>query len=362
MDKPSKTFSKAGFYLILVFTFFAPFSPVIAQFAAVLAFGLWIIEQLIFRNTDWIQEEMFLPIAGFIGFTLLSYFIARLGASETSIHYTGYLAIFYFVVQRFVSFSEKRKMIIWSFIAGAFISSAVGVIMRFSGPTGITFIDSGSQKISYYILIVFAMLLGFYSESKILKEKLFYGLITMPLVIFAIISFDIHVILILLLLLAFIGIFKDHSAFLPFLFYSILIFSGFLVIDPVFSVSEAGNILKSTVVNFGDNLIAAKNISFFGLTDAVNIARIESRTDSFFLRLLITSGPPALLLFSWILTRQLKGDLVKIRKTTYIEMKSFHLGIALTIAAFIMLSLFGSIFHSSSAILVFWMILGMSEA
>ncbi len=362
MDKPSKTFSRAGFYLILLFTFFASVSPAIAHIAAVLAFALWVVEQLIFRNTDWVRDEMFFPVAGFIIITLLAFIVSRVNSSATVLPYTGYLAIFYFVVQRFVSFSEKRKMIIWTFIAGVLLSSAIDSVMRFSS-AGLerSLVNPASQKISFYILIVFAMILAFYAEGRNPKEKLFFGLISLPLAAIAVLSLNSYVILILLFLFIIIGVFKDRSVFLLLGANLVLFFSGIFEIGSGISLPEIVNVLKAPIREFIVYGQTIENISFFGAIDGLNIAKIGFGPDSFFIKLLAAFGPPALLFFLWILFKQFRSDLVKFRKTLFREMKAFHLGVVLAIVSFVMLSLFGSIFESSSAVLVFWMILGMSE-
>ncbi len=362
MDKPSKTFSRAGFYLILLFSFFAAVSPAIAHIVAISAFALWIVEQLIFRNTDWVRDQMFFPIAGFILFALLASIVARLTSSESILPYTGYLAIFYFVVQRFVSFSEKRKMIIWTFIAGVILSSAVDAIIRFSqAELERSMVNPASQKISFFILIVFALILAFYSEGKNLKEKLFFGLLSLPLIAVAILSLNIHVILILSIFLIIIGAVKDRTALLPLGILIVVFFFGIFDGAPGFSLPEIINVLKSPVGEIFENNRMIEDVSFFGIVGGWSTGGLESRPDSFFIRLLASSGPPAVLLFLWIMVKQFRSDFVKFRKIAFRETKAFHLGIVLAIASFVLLSLFGSIFESSSAILIFWMILGMSE-
>ncbi|UCE67877.1 MAG: hypothetical protein JSU85_07690 [Candidatus Zixiibacteriota bacterium] len=362
MDKPSKTFSRAGFYLILLFTFFASISPAIAHIAAFLAFALWVVEQLIFRNTDWIQEEMFFPVAGFIIITLMALIVFRVNSSETVLPYTGYLAIFYFVVQRFVSFSEKRKMIIWTFIAGVVLSSAIDAVMRFFD-AGLekSMLNPASQETSFYILIVFAMILAFYAEGKNPKEKLFFGLISLPLAAIAILTLNIYVILILLFLFLIISLFKDRSAFLLLGAIFVLFFSGILDIGPGISLPEIINVIKAPIREFIESGRTIEKIAFFGAIDGWNTAKTGVAPDSFFIKLLAASGPPALLFFLWILFKQARSDFVKFRKILFREMKAFHLGVALAIVSFAILCLFGSIFESSAAVLVFWMILGMSE-
>lgn len=362
MDRPSKTFSKAGFYLIILFTFFVPLSPAIAHLAAVLAFALWIIEQVIFRNTDWVQEEMFYPIAGFAFFTLLGSIVGRIDSSAAILPYTGYLAVFYFVVHRFVSLSEKRKMIVWTFIAGVVLSAGIDIIIRFS-VSGLerSIIDPASEKISFFIMIAFSMILAFYAEGRNLKEKLFFGLISVPLAVIAIMTFNIYVILSLLFLALLVGLLKDRAALIPLAIFGGLIFAGILNVGQELSPVETINIAKSPLRDIIENSGNLANISFFGLNTGPEIAEAGRYANSFFIKLLMSSGPPAFLIFIWILFKQLRSDLVKFRKITFREMKAFHLGIILTIGSFVLLSLGGSVFDSSSAVLVFWMVLGMSD-
>jgi hypothetical protein len=362
MDRPSKTFSKAGFYLIILFTFFVPLSPAISSLAAILAFALWILEQVIFRNTDWIQEEMFYPVAGFAFFTLLSFLVTRIYSSVTILPYTGYLAVFYFVVHRFVSLSEKRKMIIWTFIAGVVLSSAIDIVMRFS-LSGLerSVIDPASGKISFFIMVVFSLILAFYAEGRNLKEKLFFGLISVPLAAMAIMTFNLYVILSLLFLALLIGILKDRTALVPVAIFIAIYFSGIFNGGQEISAAGVFNIAKSPIKDIIENSVNLANISFFGMKSGSEIIEAGRFTDSFFIKLLLGAGPPAFFLFIWILFKQFRSELVKFRKITFREMKAFHLGIILAVGSFILLSLEGSVFDSSSAVLVFWMILGMSE-
>jgi hypothetical protein len=362
MDKTSKTFSGAGFYLVLIFSFFVSVYPAVAYIAAFLAFGLWILEQLIFRNADWIQEEMFSPVAGFIVFTLIASIVARIYSSTSILPYTGYLALFYFVVQRFVSFSEKRKMIVWTFIAGVILSSAVNTIKKISGAEfDSAIINSASQEISFFLLMVFGTILAFYSESDSPGEKLFFGFLSLPLVAIAVLTLNIHTILIMLVLFIVVGIAKDRTALIPLCIYLVIFFSGIFDIKTGFSLPEIINILNSPVRDLLANFRAIENLSFYGIFNGQGGAVLDPETRSSFIKLLAASGPPALLLLLWILVKQFRIDFVKFRKTALREMKAFHLGIVLAIASFIALNLFGSIFDSNPAILVFWMIMGMSE-
>lgn len=362
MDRPSKTFSKAGFYLIILFSFFVPLSPGIAHLVAILAFALWIVEQVIFRNTDWIREEMFYPIAGFAFFTLLGFIIGKINSSIVIIHYTGYLAVFYFVVHRFVALSEKRKMIIWTFIAGVVLSSGIDIILRFS-VSGLerSIIDPAPEKLSFFIMIVFSMIMAFYAEGRNLKEKLFFGLISVPLAVIAIMTFNIYVIISLLLLALLIGVLKDRSALIPLAVFAFLYFSGIFDAGRGISMTEAFNNVRAPISNIVGHGADLANLSFFGLKSGSESVLAGSLTDSFFLKLMLGAGPPAFLIFVWILFKQFRSDLVKFRKITFREMKAFHLGIILTIGSFVLLSLEGNVFDTSSAVLVFWMILGMSE-
>jgi hypothetical protein len=167
--------------------------------------------------------------------------------------------------------------------------------------------------------------------------------------------------LILFTLLVIISVFKDRTVFLLMGLYLIMLFSGIFEAGQHFSTTEIINILKSPLRSLTENSGVIKNISFFGFNAGAGIAEPGVLANSFFIKLLAAFGPPSLLLFIWILLKQLKSDLVKFRKITFREMKAFHLSILLAVVSFTMLSLFGSIFESSSAVFVFWMILGMSE-
>lgn len=361
MDRPSKTFSKAGFYLILLFAFSVSVFPAFAHIVAGIAFLLWIIEQIIFRNFDWLNEDMFYPIAGFIIFTFLGHIIFRPSSSDFVLPYTAYLAGFYFVVRRFVAFSEKRKMVIWSFVTGVIMSSGIRIIDAFSlhgFDKSLTSPVSGN--ITFTMLIALAMVLAFYSEGKTVREKLFFIFISVPLVAVALLSFNESLVLIAMVLILIAGILADRSLLLVFAVYLAFIITGVLEFENIFSLSELFQRLSLPVKEVSRNIEVVKNVSFYGANFAA-IAPGTIEVNSYFLKLLLSYGPLSLILFGWIIAKQLQRDFVKFHKISFREMKAFHLGAIITVLSFILLSLFGTVLESHSTILIFWMILGMSE-
>jgi hypothetical protein len=362
MDRPSKTFSKAGFYLILLFSFSISVFPAFAHVIAAAAFILWIVEQIIFRNFDWVKEDMFFPIAGFILFTFLGFLISRPDSFDLILPYTAYLALFYFVVQRFVSLSEKRKMVIWSFITGVVMSSGIKIIDALSSSNFEKSLAAPvSEDISFSMLIALAMALAFYSEGKMAREKLFFVFISIPLVAVAILSFNESLVLIALVLILIAGVMADRSLLLVLAIYLAFIITGVLEFENIFSISGLHQRLSLPVNEAVENYDIIKNVSFYGAHISPAALSAEYAPKSYFLKLLINYGPPALILFGWIIVKQLQMDFVKFHKISFREMKAFHLGAVITIISFILLSFFGTVFESHSIILIFWMVLGMSE-
>ncbi len=363
MDRPSKTFSKAGFYLVLLFSFCVSIFPKVAFLIAGAAFALWVLEQVIFKNTDWIDEPMFYPVAGFMVFTFISFIVSKYNSSFSSIMYTGYLAVFYFVVQRFVSLSEKRKMIVWTFISGVVLSIGIKIVLMIAN-RGDSYLSEywASEQLSFFVILVFVIVLSFYSESEKIGEKFFFGMVSLPIIAFAFLTFSTPILLIIIILMLLVGVFKDRSVLVPlavaFLFYMT---GNFDLIENV----TAGNIIhfvKSPLTEISRGGVLIGNTAFFGVRpDVGNIEIYSFSTKSYFFKLLLNSGPAALILLFWVMAEQSRRCFSKLRKVALSEMKIYYLSSVLTLIAVVILNIFGSSFGASASVLVFWMMLGMSE-
>ncbi len=364
MDRPSKTFSRAGFYLILLFSFCAPIFPNLAYILAAAAFMLWVLEQLIFRNTDWTGEPMFYPLAGFTAFLFISFIVSNINYSDSIMPFNAYLAIFYFVVHRFVPHSEKRKMILWTFIAGVILSTGIKLIIIFGqNDIGHLSRDFVSEELSYYMTLIFVIVLSFFSESENWREKFFFGLLSLPVAAVAIVSANQTALFAILLIMLLLGVFKDKSILITFIAVFILYTTGIFELTESVSFGKTVEFLISPFVAMSrHNLSIGGDVAFYGANPAVgNTALYGARTNSYFLKLLIYSGPSALILIFWIFAGQVRRSFTKFRKVTSSEMKIYYLNVVLTVIVVVILNLYGSSFETSAPVLVFWMLLGMSE-
>ena len=211
------------------------------------------------------------------------------------------------------------------------------------------------------MLMALAMVLAFYSEGKTVKEKIFFVFISIPLLAVAVLSFNESLLLIALVLILIAGIMADRSLLLVLGVYLALIVTGVLEFENIFTFSGLVQRVSLPVQEVFRNSELIKNASFYGTAISTASVTGETVVKSYFLRLLLSYGPLALVLFGWIIAKQLQMDFVKFHKISFREMKAFHLGAIITIISFILLNLFGTVFESHSIILTFWMILGMSE-
>jgi len=324
---------------------------------------IWVFELLMFRNRGWIEEPLFYPIAGLFLFSFLSIILSAIFADEIHISYLGLFSFFILLTRRFIRFPEKRKMIIWTFISGVVLTSGLDLIGRLATePFDIYSSLPASENISFMMLIVFGFVLAYYAESSSVKEKIFFGLVSLPMAIVAILSFNKAAILFLIIIVVIVGISKDRTILIPL---GLMILAVVIDLFGIKQIIVADDIIAFLFRPFTDivsNIYFIDNARFFGSTN-VPAPYIPAHyfDRNYLLKMIFEFGPLLLLLFFWIIGEKTRMNFIRFKKIKNREIRAYHLGTLLTIIAALLMNFYGSTFDSKTAVLAFWMILGMSE-
>jgi hypothetical protein len=212
------------------------------------------------------------------------------------------------------------------------------------------------------MLIVFGFVLAYYAEAKDIKEKLFFGLVSLPMAIVAILSFNKTAILFLLLIVIIVGILKDRTILIPLgLMVFAVVFDLFGIKQLIVPEDLAGFFLRP-INDIISNIYFIDNARFFGNT-IIPAPYIPAHffEKSYLIKMIFEFGPLLLLLFLWIIGEKTRMNFIRFKKIQNREIRAYHLGTLLTIIAAILMNFYGSTFDSKTAVLAFWLILGMSE-
>jgi hypothetical protein len=367
MGKPSAILVRIGFYLILLFSLSVSVFPRFAYILAIAASSIWFLELLIFRDTSWASSSLFNPIAGFAIFSVIAWFLTGLLHDQSPATCVAVFSLFYFVTRGFVQSPEKRKMIVWTFISGVVLASGIDLFYRWGGLFDMnTSPDIAARPLSFLMMLVFCMVIAYYAQAHDYSEKLFFGFVSMPMVILAALAFDRAIMVILLLIFMGVGIFKDRTVLIVVGLIVAVLFSGlFGIRGKIAESADTGNLIEiagspAKVIERNSDMIS--NTGFYGAgTDQLRKEAGSVSDEPFFLNLIRYSGPPSLILFFWIMIERARRDLARIRKVSFAEAKAYHLASLLMVIAVSISSLYVSTPGCSSAILALWMLLGMAE-
>lgn len=365
MNKPSAIPSSLGFYMILLFSFSVSVFPNLSYYLASAAFGIWLFQILIFRQTGFISSPLFYPIAGLAGFSAIVWIISIIYSYENPVVCVGLYSLFYFVVLSFVSSREKREMLIWTFLAGIILSIGIEILSNlespsFLFPSGLSLAD----HLPTLIVMGFCLIVALMAEAPEIREKLFFGLISIPLLVGVLLIGHIMT-LITMMVLVMAGIIKEKSIFIAVALIALAISTGlFGVKNEIVNLAERDRFIGMAAMPIDDiekNSERISNSGFFGKHGDDLADESTPRARSFFISLVGHAGPPSLLLFLWVIFELARRDLTKIRKLSEQKEKSYHLATLLFMAIIIIANTYGSPFSCSPAILGLWMFFGMAE-
>lgn len=366
MIKPSAVPAQIGFYLLLLFSFSVSVFPEFAYFLAGGAFGIWLLQILIFRRPSFASSRLFYPIFGLCAISLICLLLSKIFSFDNPTLCAGLYSVFYFVAMSFVPSQEKRKMITWTFLSGVILSLAIDVL---SGLSSGGYHDIKSLMISEHlsvpVLIVFCLGLANYAASIGFREKIFYALILLPVGV-GVMTIDTIITIVLLIMLLLISIVQDRSGLIVVGLIVVIVFSGlFGLKDRIKMGVESGEyieIVKKPLRAIEQNADELVSAGFYGsLEQGPESEKSFIGSEPFFISLVKSSGPPSLLFLIWVIFESVRRDFAKIRKSARREEKAYHLATFLIIMVIIVVNIYESSFSCSPAILGLWMFLGMTE-
>ncbi len=361
----NKILTNAGFYLLLLFAFALSVYPPASFLLATAIFLIWMLDVLIFKETRISEMPLFYPLLAFALFMILEAILAAIYNHPMPYLYIALLSLFYFIVPGFVATVDKRRMVIWTFIAGAMLKASLQLIIWWATYANITLrLRPIEEPYLFMVTMAFAFMLAFYAESNLFKEKVFMAFVALPLALVIVLSADKSAILLFLATIVLVGVLRDSTVFIPCALAVFLLFSGVFGIDYYIqrdiSFSEYKAFVALPFTELEEKGVAVP--AFFGQSASYEASSgPHASGNPYLLNLLRWAGPPAVLLFLWILFERAREAYYKRRRAVTQQARAYHMISFLTIAAIIIMNLFGSAFEYPSIVLACWLILGMSE-
>ncbi len=363
----NKILMNASFYLLLIFAFSVSVYPLVSYFLAAAIFLIWFLDILIFKEAEMVDLPLFYPLIAFNVFMILAWIVAAVYGHPFPLIYVALLSLFYMIVPGIVATIEQRRMVIWTFIAGAMLIAGLHLIYWWGTFTNFTKTLLPLPEPSLFMAaLAFAFLLALYAESTSVREKIFMALVALPLAVVVVFSADKSAILFMLIAILIVAILRDLTVFIPLIVAGIFVFSGAFGIDYYFQRELAPDSYKAfltgPVDEIRENYEAVLGPSFFGRAISYETPTESDKGErSFFLNLLIEAGPPALLIFLWILFERAREAYFRRRRMRTRQPRAYHLISLLTVAAVVVMNVYGAIFEFPAIILSCWLILGMTD-
>jgi hypothetical protein len=361
----NKILINTGFYLLLLFAFSITVYPTVAYALAGAIFLIWLLDLLIFRETDINELPLFYPILSFSAVLLMGGIVSSIYGHAMPYTYLALLSFFYFIIPGFVRSGEQRRMILWTFIAGAMLVAGLHLILWWATFTNITIrLKPLLTPSLFMVTMAFSFLLSFYTESPSIREKVFLTLVAAPLALVVILSGDKAAMLFMLIVIFLLAIFRDRTIFIPFGLAVLFIFSGAFGIDYYveqdFTPSRYKELITYPIEQIRGNPETVLMSSFYGEA-ALTEERPFAASHSFFLDLIRIAGPPAILLLFWVLFERAREAYFKYRRSVTQQPRAYHLIALLTVIGAIVMNFYGPAFEYPSIILASWLVWGMSQ-
>ncbi|MCP4580170.1 MAG: hypothetical protein GY839_01030 [candidate division Zixibacteria bacterium] len=377
MERTNPYLNNIAFYLLMLFAIVLILSNALAEFMAALMLMIWIAQSLAYRRREWINYPLFKPIAALILYKIIvliaSGYRGNIGVPLEQIT----LPFLYFIVPTIVVTVERRWKIVWLFISGAIIAAGIGTIKYLVGNDKVaTSTVSGCYTLSNYLIIILGFLMVAFVFSKQARDKIFLGLISIPLIAGLIFTFTRAGYLVGAFYIIILGIFKDRKLFIP----VILIAASIYILSPStverlvqrFDISNKKQFYshRDDVIDFAKTKINEVGFFGYGINSYPDLAKdsdnprindlVLKTWHNLYLEYLFDGGPFALVILFWIIFSQVRYSLARYRKTKDIKQKSFQLGILMLILAIIVIGMFADPLRDPIISMLFWVLLGLS--
>ena len=377
MERTNTYLNNVAYSLLMVFAFVMMLTNSFAEIVAVAILFIWIAQTIAYRRRNWLDYPLFLPLVAFTGYKLIVLLVNGHGGTSNKIVEQMILPMIYFMVPTIVVNTERRRKIIWLLIAGAVIAASIGIIKFFTGDVKrASSIVSGWYTLAIYLsfCLIFVISLGAYAKK--IQEKIFYALMSLPLILGVIVTFTRAIYVTTTLSAFIIGIYKDRRllAFILVAIALIFIFSPQVndMFVNRFDTSDMKKFYSYRDVIWSFGLPEAKEPGFFGyglnsyskLLDTNHNAKLEktriTNWHNMYLQHLLDGGPFLLLILIWMFMRQFKYSFDIFRKTKDGEQKLFQIAVIMVLISFLAIGLFADPFQDPIISMLFWILMGLS--
>jgi len=378
MERINPYLNNIAYYLLLIFALTPMISNALAETLAVVILIIWTVQTLAYRRREWLKYPLFWPLAALIIYKtivlLVSGYQGRFGTAFEQIA----LPLIYFMIPTIVVTSDRRRKVIWLFITGAVFAAGIGIIkyMLDIDPRARSII-SGCNTLAFFLTIALAIILPILVYSKKLPEKIFLGMVSMPLFAGVMFTLTRTSYFIVGLYVVILGIIKDRKLLIAI---AVIILAIFLLspstvneIQHRFDFSDKKQLLSNRGILLELGLPMVNEVGFFGyglnsfpaLVDVESEPRLTSKKTithwhNMYLDTLLDGGPFALLILIWLLFSQTRYSLARFRKTKDSEQKIFQLGILLLMLCVILVGFVDNTLSGQIISMLIWMLLGLS--
>ncbi len=376
MERVNPYLNNFAFYLLMLMALTLILSNALAVTLAGAVCVIWILQTVAYRRSSYLEYPLFKLLCAFIGYKLLVLLIA--GYENGLGRALGQVAfpLLYLVVPTVVVTAERRRNILWLIITGAIIASGYGLIKYHIGlETRISSFVSGYYTMGTYVCLVIGILLVMFAHADSGKERVFLGLVMIPLVAALIFTYVRAGYLALIAAVTMVGLMKDRRvlAVLTIIVLALLFIipgTGAKIMQRLdFSAPGA---LSERDILWSEGLLKAKTVPFFGyginsfpaLFDVQNDARIKDKSIStwhnMYLEALLDGGPLSLIFLVAVFLFQGRHSLAIYRRTRDPNKKMIHMVVMVLLVIVAVIGLFADVLRDPIISLLIWLILGLS--
>jgi len=376
MERVNPYLNNFAFYLLMLMALTLILSNALAVTLAGVVCVTWLMQTIAYRRSTYLEYPLFKLLCAFVGYKLLVLLIAGyengLGRAMGQIAFP----LLYLVVPAVVVTAERRRNVLWLLIAGAIIASGYGLIKYHIGiETRISSFVSGCYTMGTFLCLVIGILLVMFAHADSGKERIFLGLVMVPLVAALIFTYVRAGYLAMIAAVTMVGLMKDRRvlAVLTIIVLALLFVipgTGAKIMQRLdFSSSDA---FSGRDILWSEGLIKAKDVPFFGyginsfpaLFDVRTDARIKDKSIStwhnMYLEALLDGGPLSLIFLVALFLFQGKHSLAIYRRTRDPNKKMIHMIVLVILVIVAVMGMFADVLRDPIISLFFWLILGLS--
>jgi O-antigen ligase len=377
VERTNTYLNDIAFALLMLFAFVMLLSNALAEILIALMIVIWVAQTLAYRRKDWLDYPLFKPIAAYIGYKIVVLIASGYHGTFGLVLEQLVLPILYFMVPTIVVTYERRRKVVWLLIAGAVVAAGVGIIKYIlQAEERVSSIVSGTSTFSFYLAVIMGIVFSIFVFSKQIREKVFMGLVSIPLILGIVLSFTRASYLAAAAFTAFLGIFKDRRL----LILIVMVAGGIYVfqprilsnIDKRFDTANTHKFYSHRDVLTNLALSKAEEIRFlgFGINSFPELVDVENNPDftaktinnwhNMYLEALYDGGPFALIFLLWIFYTQTRYSFARFRKTRNDEHKMYQLSFLILIFCMLVIGCFMDPMRDPIISMLFWMYLGLS--